>query len=132
MLWGWWSNLSYNQQTAVFTVVPFFLFFADLLMKNGFRLSIDTAGGDLCLAAVSLDISQAFIAVSGTIQNIQLSPLLLILVLVHVFLWVSCLRLVSFTGRSSFPDSLRIGISYFLGLLAFYTALGTILQFMLQ
>lgn len=131
MLWECWSNLSYNQQTGVFIAIPFFLFFVDLLLKNGFNLSIDTAGGDLCLAAVSLDISQLFIAISGSAKSIELSLLLLILTIVHFFLWIFSLRLVSF-DEYLYLVRLRIGTSYFLGLLAFYTSLGTILQFMIQ
>ena len=131
MLWECWSNLSYNQQTSVFIAIPFFLFFVDLLLKNGFHLSIDTAGGDLCLAAVSLDISQLFIAISGSAKSIELSLLLLILTIVHLFLWIFSLRLVSF-DEYLYLVRLRIGTSYFLGLLAFYTSLGTILKFMIQ
>lgn len=131
MLWEWWSNLSHNQQTGVFIAIPFFLFFMNLLLKNGFHLPIDTAGGDLCLAAVSLDISQMFIVISDSTKSKELSLLLLALAVVHLFLWVSSLRLVSF-GEYLYLSRLRIGTSYFLGLLAFYTSLGTILQFMIQ
>lgn len=131
MFWEWWSNLSYNQQACTFMTIPFFLFFMDLLVKNGFHLPIDTAGGDLCLAAVSLDISQIFILISGSTKSIELSLLLLILAVVHSFFWILSLRLVSF-GENLYLTRLRIGTSYFLGLLAFYTSLGTILQFMIR
>jgi len=131
MLWEWWSTLSETEQTAIFIAIPFFLFFMDLLVKNGFNISTETAGGDLCLAAVGLDISQTFIAMEGISRDMKLSSLLLLLALAHLFLWASSLRLVAFKKRSSLIN-LRIGISYALGLLAFYTSLGTIVQFVVQ
>jgi len=131
MLWEWWSNLSYSERSAIFIAIPFFLFFMDILIKNGFNLSTETAGGDLCLAAVGLDISHTFIALSGLTLNFKLPSLLLILALIHLFLWASSLRLVAFKEKPSFVK-LRIGTSYFLGVLAFYTSLGTIVQFVMQ
>lgn len=127
MLWEWWSTLSESQQAGILQAVPILLFLTNLTVKNGFNLSIDTAGADLCLVAVGLDISQTFIAMSGATPATELSTLLLTLALVHVFLWMASLRLVSFR-EDLFLRAVRLGTSYFLGLLAIYTSLGTILQ----
>ncbi len=127
----WWLNLTYLQQVWIFMGIPFILLFTDLIIKNGFELSIETAGGDLCLAAVGIDISQTFISISNFSESIKLLPMLLILAFIHLFLWALSLRLVSFRKSFSFPR-IRIGTSYFFGLFAFCTSFGTIFQFLNQ
>lgn len=126
-------------ETCILFVTPFLLFFINLLIKNGFRMPTETAGGDLCLVAVGVDISQMCTTMSDDTQSIELLPLLLLFFLAHLFLWASSLRLVSFGGEKGRKDggtsldkvrSVRIGTSYVLGLLAFCTSLGTVFQFM--
>lgn len=133
--WKWWYELSLNQQLGIYAFIPFLLFFTDLMIKSGFGLSIDTAGGDICLCSVGLDVSQTFITILNPIKETNILLLLIILTLIHFSLWVLCLRLVAFDKYSINPSisrTVRIGSSYFLGLVALYISLGTILNIVVK
>ena len=132
MFWEFWSSLTHTQQMIVFMTVPFILFVVDILIKEGFNISIESAGCDLCLAAIGLDVSQTFIAFSESHSDSQLSSLFLVLIVVHLLSWIIALRLISFSKNHLPFQNLRICASYFVGLFSFYTSFGTILQFILR
>ena len=130
MLWNWWSSLSNSQQMAIVQVVPMLVFVLDLVLKGRFGLDLSTAGADLCLAAISLDVSQTFSAMSSPQLPANAGTLFGGLMLAHLVVWVSSLSIVP-AGLHSAGQKAWVALSYCLGLLALYTSLGTVVQRML-
>jgi len=83
--------------------VAFVFYFLDVLLKGALRLFPETAGADLCLAAVSLDASFLLDRFDKITQVPPPAPnrlraelyATLLLLLIGLVLWVICLRLVA-------------------------------------
>jgi hypothetical protein len=100
--WELWLQLTPIHQKLIVILIPSILFMMNVLLKLGFRLPIISAGGDLCLIAVSMTIVQTFSAMfAQTPQSIKFTQSLLLQTVCYLCLWILSLLLVSFLSEET-------------------------------
>ncbi len=125
------AHISLNPQIWLPIIGPFTFFYCDFRLKKSFNISLDTLGGDLCVSALGIDISQLLSIMISDFSNQQSSlTIFLPFLLVHVISWVISISLVANVCKSnnnsfyqvkyvSRADKLKILLSYFLGSFSF-------------
>lgn len=130
MLMEWWVNLSSNIHSIFIIFLPLLIFFMDMVIKNGFGLNIDTAGCDLCLVAIGLDITQISVFLLSNNGASSFTCLLFIVIFAHIFIWVTTLWIVS-KSISVHKNYILISITYMLGILSVIVSVEIILEFVI-
>jgi hypothetical protein len=127
-----WQSLTESQHNVVVLALPLVLFLMDFIAKTGLKVPTETAGPDLALVGIGLDISALMLVATVSVGvpaggERDYVVLLIALLVVHLTMWLSALRCVSPSVAARWRGLPVIG-SHLLGFIVIYSSLITVIQ----
>ena len=127
-----WQSLTESQHNVVVLALPLVLFLMDFIAKTGLKVPTETAGPDLALVGIGLDVSALMLAATvsagaSAAGERDYVVLLIVLLVVHLTRWLGALRCVSPSVATRWRGLPVIG-SYLLGFIVVYSSLITVIQ----